>query len=59
VRAELARSVVNAGWNLLEMRGINMSLEDIFLQLTGGSPSPALESPKPEAAAETSEGDVK
>jgi ABC-2 type transport system ATP-binding protein len=46
VRAELARSVVKAGWNLLEMRGMNMSLEDIFLQLTGGeAPSQALETP--------------
>ena len=45
VRGELARAVVQAGWNLLEMRGINMSLEDIFLQLTGGGASPALETP--------------
>jgi len=45
-RPALARAVVQAGWNLLEMRGINMSLEDIFLQLTGGgAPSPSLEAP--------------
>ncbi len=49
VRPELARAVVQAGWNLLEMRGINLSLEDIFLQLTGASPSPALEAPAVEA----------
>ncbi len=44
VRPELARAVVQAGWNLHEMRGINMSLEDIFLQLTGGASQP-LETP--------------
>jgi gliding motility-associated transport system ATP-binding protein len=33
-RAELARAVVNAGWNLNEMRAIGLSLETIFLQLT-------------------------
>ena len=34
IRADLARSVVNAGWNLNEMRSVGLSLEDIFLQLT-------------------------
>ncbi len=58
VRPELARAVVQSGWNLLEMRGINMSLEDIFLQLTGGSAaSPALEAPAPELAVRP-EGDT-
>jgi ABC-2 type transport system ATP-binding protein len=55
VRPELARTVVQSGWNLHEMRGINMSLEDIFLQLTGGSPSPALAAPPATEAA--TEGD--
>jgi ABC-2 type transport system ATP-binding protein len=36
IRADLARSVVNAGWNLNELRPVGLSLEDIFLQLTGG-----------------------
>ncbi|MGD0499781.1 MAG: ATP-binding cassette domain-containing protein [Bryobacteraceae bacterium] len=36
IRAELARSVVHAGWNLTELRPVGLSLEDIFLQLTGG-----------------------
>lgn len=35
IRADLARSVVNAGWNLNELRPVGLSLEDIFLQLTG------------------------
>jgi len=34
IRAELARSVVNAGWDLNELRAVGLSLEDIFLQLT-------------------------
>jgi ABC-2 type transport system ATP-binding protein len=34
VRRELARTIVDAGWGLLELRPIRMSLEDIFLQLT-------------------------
>src|SRR5215472_12226068 len=34
IRADLARTVVNAGWALTEMRAVGLSLEDIFLQLT-------------------------
>jgi len=34
VRRELARGGVTAGWGLLELRPVRMSLEDIFLQLT-------------------------
>jgi ABC-2 type transport system ATP-binding protein len=34
IRADLARTVVNSGWNLSELRSIGLSLEDIFLQLT-------------------------
>jgi ABC-2 type transport system ATP-binding protein len=34
IRAELARGVVNSGWNLSELRSVGLSLEDIFLQLT-------------------------
>ena len=37
-RADVARSVVNAGWNLFEMKSLSYSLEEVFLQLTGGSP---------------------
>jgi ABC-2 type transport system ATP-binding protein len=39
-RPEVARAVVNAGYDLLEMRPIGMSLEDIFLQLTRDEPKP-------------------
>jgi ABC-2 type transport system ATP-binding protein len=36
VRADLARAVVEAGWDLEELRALGLSLEDVFLQLTGG-----------------------
>lgn len=35
VRGDLARAVVEAGWDLNEMRSSAMSLEEVFLQLTG------------------------
>jgi len=34
LRAQLARAIVERGWELLELRAVGMSLEDIFLQLT-------------------------
>jgi ABC-2 type transport system ATP-binding protein len=34
VRREIARTVVNRGWGLLELRPMRMSLEEIFLQVT-------------------------
>jgi len=34
VRADLARAVVESGWNLTELHPVGVSLEDIFLQLT-------------------------
>lgn len=36
VRGDLARAVVESGWDLNELRPAAMSLEEIFLQLTGG-----------------------
>jgi ABC-2 type transport system ATP-binding protein len=44
VRGDLARAVVEAGWDLNELRTEAVSLEEIFLQLTGAeaaSPSPS------------------
>jgi len=35
IRADLARAVVESGWDLNELRAAAMSLEEIFLQLTG------------------------
>jgi ABC-2 type transport system ATP-binding protein len=34
-RADLARAIVEAGWDLNELRRTAVSLEEIFLQLTG------------------------
>ena len=35
IRGDLARAIVQAGWDLNEMRTAAVSLEEIFLQLTG------------------------
>jgi ABC-2 type transport system ATP-binding protein len=35
VRGDLARAIVESGWDLHELRTAAMSLEEIFLQLTG------------------------
>ncbi len=35
VRGDLARAVVESGWDLNELRPSSMSLEEVFLQLTG------------------------
>jgi ABC-2 type transport system ATP-binding protein len=35
VRGDLARAIVESGWDLNELRPASMSLEEIFLQLTG------------------------
>jgi ABC-2 type transport system ATP-binding protein len=44
VRREVARTVVERGWGLLELRPTRMSLEEIFLQLTTEeTPAPAAE----------------
>jgi ABC-2 type transport system ATP-binding protein len=64
VRGDVARAIVNGGWDLNELRPSAMSLEEIFLQLTGSNtagpesaaalppPPPELpESPAPEAQA--------
>jgi len=41
VRGDLARAVVEAGWDLNELRPSAMSLEEIFLQLTGSDAATA------------------
>jgi len=41
VRGDLARAVVEAGWDLNELRTEAVSLEEIFLQLTGNQSAPA------------------
>lgn len=39
-RPAVARAVINAGYDLLELRPVGMSLEEIFLQLTHEEPEP-------------------
>ena len=53
IRRDIARTVVNNGWGLLELRPMRMSLEEIFLQVTteeGAQPA-ASPSPEPEPQA--------
>ncbi|HUS07827.1 MAG TPA: ATP-binding cassette domain-containing protein [Bryobacteraceae bacterium] len=38
IRGEIARAVVEGGWNLNELRSVSVSLEEVFLQLTGTDP---------------------
>jgi ABC-2 type transport system ATP-binding protein len=47
IRGDLARAVVEAGWDLNELRPAAVSLEEVFLQLTGEQ----ADAPKAEAAA--------
>ena len=39
IRAELARAVVESGWNLNELRATALSLEEVFLELTAAEKS--------------------
>jgi ABC-2 type transport system ATP-binding protein len=51
VRPELARTVIEAGWQLNELHGMGLSLEEIFLELTASSYEDKSE-PAPQAVAE-------
>ena len=41
IRGDLARAVVEAGWNLNELRSAAMTLEEVFLELTGADATTA------------------
>jgi ABC-2 type transport system ATP-binding protein len=43
IRRDLARSVVQNGWGLLELHASTMSLEDIFIKLTTAETEAAAE----------------
>ena len=43
IRGDVARAVVESGWNLNELRTASVSLEEIFLELTGGDAAVAVE----------------
>lgn len=49
IRGDLARAVVEAGWNLNELRPSAMSLEEVFLQLTGADQAEQAVEPEPAA----------
>ncbi len=51
VRPTIARNLVKAGFNLLELRSIDLSLEDIFIQLTREEPEPPATDDSPVDAA--------
>jgi ABC-2 type transport system ATP-binding protein len=40
IRPEIARNVIQAGFDLIELKSIDLSLEDIFIQLTREEPEP-------------------
>ncbi len=50
VRGDLARAVVESGWDLNELRPTAVSLEEVFLELTATDPS--MSAPAPEGAAQ-------
>ena len=54
IRPELARAVIESGWNLNELHAVGLSLEEIFLQLTA-SPKELEASPEQAAAAGVAE----
>ncbi len=39
-RADVARAIVHAGWNLLELKSSSLTLEEAFLELTGSGMKP-------------------
>ena len=57
IRGDLARAIVEAGWNLNELRPSAMSLEDVFLQLTGAEKIEPAALAVEEAAAPVAQGE--
>jgi ABC-2 type transport system ATP-binding protein len=45
IRSDVASRIVQHGWGLYELRGVNLSLEDIFLQLTTDDAAHAAQPP--------------
>src|SRR5215470_13797487 len=54
IRPELARAVIESGWNLNELHAVGLSLEEIFLQLTA-TPKEAEAAPETPAPAGVAE----
>jgi ABC-2 type transport system ATP-binding protein len=51
IRPDLARVVVESGWQLNELHGMGLSLEEVFLELTGSKDTPPAEPAAAESAA--------
>jgi ABC-2 type transport system ATP-binding protein len=58
IRGDLARAIVESGWNLNELRPSAMSLEEIFLQLTGGEKTDGEKIPEPVPAEAVAQGEI-
>ena len=58
VRGDLARAVVEAGWDLNELRSAAISLEEVFLQLTSSETADAPTTPGISAELEAVAGEV-
>lgn len=57
-RGDLARAVVESGWDLNEMYAASVSLEEVFLELTGSQPeleASSIEPPAPQLVAQGAE----
>jgi ABC-2 type transport system ATP-binding protein len=52
VRSEIAARIVGKGWPLFELRGVNLSLEDIFLELTTDDAAHSTNNPADEGGAQ-------
>jgi hypothetical protein len=59
IRAEVARAVVTAGWDLNELRPVGLSLEDIFLQLTASEKEKKVEEKSEEKKPEETKAEAK
>ena len=57
MRAELARTIVACGWDLIELRGASVSLEEVFLQLTSSDGQKSASSGSSEAEADSLSAD--
>jgi ABC-2 type transport system ATP-binding protein len=55
VRGDLARAIIESGWDLNELRPATMSLEEVFLKLTGTDPAAASAEPSAAVAGEQAE----
>jgi len=59
IRGDLARTVVQAGWNLNELRSVGLSLEEIFLQLTAAEQKDSKQDDQKSGQKKVAEGEKK